>query len=207
MFIHFENWSNYMSGIDKRIPNQGKVIKAYATFTDPRDFFQDASLAVLEFSHQPFKPDEEFFYDGREGYTGAGLEADLSRTTEINLRFQPQIPLDEIAKKTTRTMMRLAHSEEFPAATAAMLARDPDGNWHFNHPFSLFHGFERLTRSPERSMAVHFDIISPQSLKLLSKVFDWEDPDRLVPTREGKRQREEDLGKIFQEGNSHSKEY
>lgn len=196
-----------MSGIDKRIPNQGEVIKAYGTFTDPRDFFQDPNLAVMEFSHAPFLESEVFSYgQQREGYTGATLEEDLSRVTEMGLRFQPEIPLDDIAKKTTRAMVRLAHSTEFPAASAAMLALDPDGRWHFNHPFSLFHGFEKLTRKPERSMAIHFDIISPNSLELLGKVFDWKDPEKLVPIREGKRLREVDLGRIFQEGNPHGKE-
>ncbi len=208
MYIHFENWSNYMSGIDSGIPNQGKVIKAYGTFTDPRDFFQDPNLVVLEFSHAPFLESEVFAYgQQREGYTGDTLEHDLSRVTEMGLRFQPEIQLDDVAKKTTRAMIRLAHSSEFPAATAAMLALDPDGRWHFIHPFSLFHGFEKLTIKPERSMAIHFDIISPNSLELLSKVFDWEDPGRLVPIREGKRIRESDLRSIYQEGASRSKEY
>ncbi len=206
MFIHFEDWSHYMNGIDSRIPHQGKVIKAYGTYTDPRDFFQDPDIAVLEFNHDPFLDNEVFSYGSREGYGGATLEYDLSRVTDMDLRFQPEIPLDDIAKETTRAMVRLAHSKEFPAARAAMLARDSDGNWHFNHPFSLFHGFERLTRNPERSMAIHFDIISPQSLDLLGMVFDWREEKRLVGVREGKRIRESDFSTFFPEGNPQGKE-
>ncbi len=208
MFIHFENWANYMGGIDARIPNQGTAIKAYATFSDPRDFFQNPALAVVEVNHEPFTIDEMFNYgDQREGYSGIGLESDLSRAHEMSLRFQPEIPLDDIAKKTVRAMMRLSHSSEFPAATNAMLAKDIDGTWYFNHPFSLFHGFEKLAPRKGRNMAIHFDILSPDSLELLSRVFDWNDASKLVPIREGKKIREADLARIFQEGNPKGKEF
>lgn len=207
MFIHFEDWSHYMGGLDKRIPNQQKAIKAYGSFTDPRDFLDDQQLFVMEVNHQPFLQDEVFQYgDSRAGYTGVGLEEDLSRAHQMSLRFKPTVPLDDIAKKTTRAMIRLAHSKDFPAAIDAMNARDLDGNWYFNHPFSLLHGFERLTRSRLRSMAIHFDILSPNSLDLLSKVFDWEDSSRLVPIREGLRLRESDISSYFPEGNPNPRE-
>lgn len=204
MYVHFENWSRFARAADPRIPSSGHVIKAYASISDPRDLFDKKDVFTLEYSHKMFKSGEKFSYNGREGYSGDELENDLVRSHEMPLRFKPVLPLDELSKQTTRTLMRLMHSREFPVVQQAMLAKDTEGKWYFEHPFSMLHGFEKLDQRAIRSISIHLDIISPNSLELLTKLFDWKDEGKLLEVREGVKLREHDLQAYGNEGNTNS---
>jgi len=205
MFVHFENWSRFARAADPRIPSSGHVVKAYASFSNPRDLLDRNDLFILEYTHEKFKSDEKFSYEGREGFSGGELETDLIRSHEMPLRFKPILPLDELSKQTTRTLMRFMHSSEFPVVQQAMLAKDTEGKWYFEHPFSMLHGFEKLDQRAIRSMSIHLDIISPNSLGLLRNLVNWKDESKLLDVREGVKLREHDLQLFGKEWGIHSR--
>lgn len=208
MFVHFENWSSKQYLVDPRIPKSGNIIKAYTSFSDPREALGNDKLFILEFDHSPFHSHEKFAYKNRKGYDGAKLEEDLENAMNLKLRFHPSQELSQVAKQVSRTLIRLGHSEIFPVIKDAMELTNDTGIFFFNHPFSVMHGFEKLGQHPKRDLAVHLDIIANHSFDLLKKLFDWQNEELLLKDREGSKFRKMELEKLgYIEGERRSKEY
>lgn len=185
MYIHFEDWSNpwFLSQLDKKgIPHGNKIIKACATFQDPRELTGKSSLSVVESDNSPFKEVEVFRYEGRRNYTGTELEEDIAR-----------MGFGDVGKATIRAVFRFANKEGAEFCQAAMAAKYENGMWRFNHPFDDLDGLEEAQRDPvRREPLIHLDLFFPASLERLRKIVNYENPANVIGWTERRRMRLED---------------
>ena len=79
--LHFEDWTNDLTiaTLDQKgLPHVGRVIKVFATKSDPRGVYRRPDLRVLPVPDEEFTFSEQYDYPNRN-YNGHELEADLNR--------------------------------------------------------------------------------------------------------------------------------
>lgn len=176
MYLYFEDQSRYLFILDqKHIPHGDRIIKTYASETDPRIKLNNPNLAVFEISDSPFS-NEIFTYTGRETYSGIQIEEIIK-----NLR------INDLGKRITRALFRFSNRPDLEFCQTAM-SIIKDGNWLIDHPLGDIDGLNLAANIPEsRTRAIHLDIFMPRSLERLDNLIHFSDPEHLVSMREGLR--------------------
>src|SRR3989344_505719 len=181
--LHFEDWTNDLTiaTLDQKgLPHVGRVIKVFATKSDPRGVYRRPDLRVLPVPDEEFSFSEQYDYPNRN-YNGHELEADLNR-----------LSLDDVGKRTVRALFRFANSPEMRFCQRAMMATRPDGTWLIDHPFADIDGIVQAEKDPKRTNAIHLDVFLPQSIQALRKIVDLKNSLQILPAHEGLNRRLEE---------------
>jgi hypothetical protein len=185
MFLYFEDYSSWLSILDKKgILHGGNIIKVYALQEDPRILLGNPRLAVIESNDHPFA-NELFSYNGRESYTGKQIE-ELIGGLHIN----------DIGTTVVRALFRFSNRDDLQFCQVGMGIKNHDGGWLINTPLQDIDGLEQASRQPgSRSLSIHLDVFVPESLQRLDALIGFHDPEHLVGMRDGLKLKGLDKGR------------
>ncbi len=158
MFIYFEDWTVpiYIDSLNKKsLRNEGRLIKAFASPIDPRKFFNQPKIKVLEVSSKNLLS-ERFDYGNRGVYDGEEIEEELEKLTDVG-------------KEIARSLFRFANWNEFQCCQAAMLEKK-DGKWLIDHPIKVLDSIDTAIQESKRVGTMHLDIFFPEVLKNLQTI-------------------------------------
>ncbi len=180
MLIHFEDWSHPLVTdlLPQDLPHESRVIKAFATETDPRIELNKRDLVVIEASGDVFDRDEVFEYDQRGAFASLDLEEMLG-----------EYDLSDLGNRTVRALFRF--SNEYGFCQEAMSARRNDG-WLIAGPLDEIDGYNNAG-GPGYESALHLDIFFPKSLGILKDTVNYDSPDEVLTVQEVMSQRRNSL--------------
>lgn len=174
MYLHFEDWSApmFLQKLERAgLPHADKIIKVFASERDPRLALGKSALTVVSVDGSPFLNTDKFEYPGRETFTGSDLERKIA---DFNL--------GNTGNMSIRSLFRFANEHGF---CQAAMAAETDEGWLVDHPFGDIDGIDVAQPQAAREHGIHLDIFFPDSLKVLKRVVDYDDPDTTPTMREG----------------------
>ena len=182
MRVHFEDWTNpvLVDRLDEKgLPHSDKIIKAFASNTDPSKALSRPKLAVVEASAEVFTKADAFKYDGRGTYRGDTVNWFIDR-----------FMVDEHSKRVFRALFRFANQSG--VCQAAMQA-EANRDWAYATPYDIINGMGKTERDPSMAFDIHLDVYIPEALKALRQTFDYENPETMLDNSVGIPWREQQL--------------
>jgi hypothetical protein len=156
MFLHFQDWTPFLSQVNPDLPKGNSLLKVYPTQESPQspNLFSREEIITFNEEDSPFRDDETYDYGERGIFAGTDLEAKLS-----------QLSLPNEQERQARALFRFANRKDTQFTQEAMKLKTHEGKWLIDHPFENIHGLETQEGNPTRSSEIHLDIFLPQSLE------------------------------------------
>lgn len=174
VFLYASDWTtpgNISKMESAGFPHTGRLIKIFATETDPSEIIKRPISTARE-SADPFI--EGYKYQSH----GPWLATDLEFFIQHHCRGEEQ-PI-----RQTRALFRFANRPDLGIINLAMSIKNKEtGRWHYSHPLKIIDGLEEV-RVRGRYNGLHLDVFTPQSLERLGKIIDLKNPEALVTMRE-----------------------
>lgn len=169
--LHFVDWTSHTTSLKKSLDERGiahgdRTIKVQPSFEDPRETFKKPTLKAPKYSGRPFR-DEVFSFGERGFYTGSSLEQYM-----IDQGFTDK------GKEIARALFRFAVQPRAAFTQRAMELKEGKG-WAIDHPMKQIDNlvYARFLGHEEK---MHLDIFLPESLIVLRRIVNFDDPSKII---------------------------
>lgn len=171
MFLYASNWSTpqNLKWLTKNgFPDSGKLVKIYASPTDPREIL-NRDITVVQESSQPFVT--AYRHPARGIWVSEDLEFLLS-------------PLTESEAAQARALFRFAQRKDVGITELALGVRNSiEKRWHYPDPISIIDGLKESIER-QRHNHLHLDVFTKQSLERVSNIFHLENLENFASIKE-----------------------
>lgn len=174
MYLYFEDWSAFIADLEKKnVPHGGKIVKVFASEHDPREYFDNPRLSVVETDAAPLHQQDFYFHNNRV-FPGEEIEALMG---DVGLR--------EPARRIVRALLRFADSAEIWQEEMDIRV---SCRRLINHPLDKIDGLIKAAVDPGgRTGIIHMDLFTAAALQRLKNVVDHDNRLLLVAARQGAR--------------------
>jgi hypothetical protein len=174
MYLYFEDWSAFIGDLDKKnLPHDGKIVKVFASEQDPRVYFDDPRLKVVEIDATPLH-DQVFRFHNQRVFQGEEIEV-----------FMADLGLHEPARQIVRSLLQFADRTEIWQGEMGIRV---SCRRLINHPLDKVDGLFKAAAQPQaRTRIIHIDVFTAPALQKLKTIVDHDNGQLLVPALQGTR--------------------